>query len=306
MNEKEILSAFLGATLNLPTDKIAELLYKKSDEGTLTDEIQDGVLDALKNLDKERVSKLKPDTKQFFDNGYKKAQAEVSANWEKLIREKTGIDADLTGEELLIAAIEKVGKPSKMDEDKLKSHPLYLALEKKALEDVKAARSEGLQALEAYKKEMQTAGRRQTAQAKAKEILLGMKPVLEDDPRIADRRIGYFLKEFEGLDYELLEDGSLVPIKEGKRLENEHAHPVDFETLVKSIASESFKFQAQDPKGNGGNKNEPGGGTGGSKPGETPKDEADLWKRYAEAKTPEERNAVMDAWEKANGPIPVI
>ena len=71
MNEKEILTAFLGATLNLPTDKLAEILYKKADDGTITEDLQENALDALKNLDKERIGKLKPDTKEFFNNGYK-------------------------------------------------------------------------------------------------------------------------------------------------------------------------------------------------------------------------------------------
>jgi len=302
MNEKEILSAFLGATLNLQSDKLAEILYKKADDGSVTDQLNEGILDTLKKLDTERVGKLKPDTKQFFDNGYKKAQAEIATNWEKLIREKFGVESEATGEELLAAALEKVSKPSKLDDDKVKTHPLFLALEKKAIEDLKAAKAEGQTALETFKKEMQTGQRRSLAQAKAKDILLSMKPVLEDDAMIANTRISDFLREFEALEYETLEDGGLLPMKDGKRMENEHAHPVDFETLTKQIAARRFKFQVQDPKGNGGNKNEPGQG-GNAKPVAVPKNETELWAAYNSTKDGAEQKAILDAWEKANGEI---
>ena len=300
MNEKEILTAFLAATLNLPTERIAETLYKKSDDGTITEDIQENALDALKALDKERVSKLKPDTKLFFDNGYKKAQAEVSADWEKKIREKSGVDADITGEELLTVAFEKVSKSPKLDDDKVKTHPLFLALEKKAIEDLKAAKAEGQTALDTFKKEQETTTRRAMAQSKAKDILLGMKPVLEDDQKIADRRIKYFLQEFAGLDYEVMEDGSLVPIRDGKRLENEHAHPVDFETLVKNIAGESFKFQVQDPKGNGGNANPPGQAQ--PRNVTAPKTKADFETAYFAETDPEKRRELAKAFEAAQRP----
>lgn len=87
MTDRELLLAYLGVTLNLSPDSIAESLYKKSDDGTQTDEIQEGALEALKSLDKERITKIKPDTKTFFDNGYKKAQVEISEKYEKMIRE---------------------------------------------------------------------------------------------------------------------------------------------------------------------------------------------------------------------------
>lgn len=254
MKEKELIAAFLGTTLNMPTDKLAEILYKKADDGTITDEIREEALDALKGLDKDRIGKIKPDTKQIFDNGYKKAQAEISEDWEMRIREKAGITDDLTGDDLIAAALEKVAKP-KLDDDKVKTHPLYLALEKKAIAELEAAKVEGQKALETFKAEQQTVSRRSSAKSLAKDMLLGMKPVLEDDQTIADTRIADFLREFEELDYEEMEDKKLLPIKDGKRLENEHAHPVDFETLVKQKAARRFKFQVQDPKGNGGNKN---------------------------------------------------
>ncbi len=254
MTEKDLLLAYLGVTLNLSPERIAESLYKKSDDGILTDEIQEGAIDALKSLDKERITKIKPDTKEFFNNGYKKAQVEISQKWEKLIREKTGADETLEGEELLLAGLEKVAKP-KLEDDKVKLHPLFISREKELLALAETYKLEGANALEEFKGQQTKMQRIQSAQNKAKDILLSMKPVLEQEQRVADRRIKNFLNEFSGLDYEEV-DGELIPIKDGKRLENEQFHPVSFEKLVKDLAADNFLFQVQDPKGNGGNQNQ--------------------------------------------------
>ena len=257
MTDRELLLAYLGVTLNLSPDSIAESLYKKSDDGTQTDEIQEGALEALKSLDKERITKIKPDTKTFFDNGYKKAQVEISEKYEKMIREKTGVDDnDLKGEELLLAGLEKVAKP-KLEDDKVKLHPLFISREKELLKLAEDLKAEGVNALEEFKSQQVKAQRIQLAQGKAKDILLSMKPVLEEDQRIADRRIKNFLNEFSNLEYEDV-NGELVPIKDGKRLENDQFHPVSFDKLVKDLAADNFLFQVQDPKGNGGNQNQPG------------------------------------------------
>jgi len=148
--EKELLIAFLAATLNLPTESVAEVLYKKSDDGT-GEVLQENALDALKTLDKERVAKLKPDTKVFFDNGYKKAQAEVSAKYENLIREKTGVQTDEVGEDLIVAAISHIAKPNKLDDEKVKTHPIFLQHEKTWKEKLENETKERESAIEAMK-----------------------------------------------------------------------------------------------------------------------------------------------------------
>lgn len=307
MTEKEILFAFLAETLNLPSESVADLLYKKADD-VLTDEILPGALDAIKNLDKERVAKLKPNTKEFFDNGYKKAQAEISAKFEKELKETFGLDSELTGSELLAEAHKVAAKVPAIEDDKVKVHPLFIKLEKDSRAAVEAAKAEGETALNNFKAEQQKTGRVQTAQSKAKEILLAMKPVLEDDAKIADRRIRYFLDEFGALEYETTESGELIPMKDGKRLETAHGHAIGFEALVKNIATESFKFQVQSAAGNGGNGNGAGGAAGaggGYKVGQIPKNEKELGLALTSAPDLDAQNAILAAYEEANGEITV-
>lgn len=301
---KELITAFLAKTLNMAPESVAELLYKKSDDGaTLTEEIQEDALNALLKLDSERVGKLKPDTKTLFDNGYKKAQAEVSEKWEKMIREKFGIEADVTGEDLVMTAHQMASKPPKQADDQVKAHPLYLQLEKKYQSDLEAAKAEGQKALEEFKTGVERRNRLSAVQQEARKYLLSRKPVLSSDATKQENQIGLFLQQFEGYDFEPREDGGFLPMKDGKRIENEHGHPVDLKTLADKVADSYFDFQVQDPKGNGGNGNPPGGAGTGS--GKAPASEEELWRAYNAAKTQEEKNAVMTAYEKAHGEIQV-
>lgn len=301
---KELITAFLAKTLNMAPESVAELLYKKSDDGaTLTEEIQEDALNALLKLDSERVGKLKPDTKTLFDNGYKKAQAEVSEKWEKMIREKFGIEADVTGEDLVMAAHQMASKPPKQADDQVKAHPLYLQLEKKYQADLEAAKAEGQKALEEFKTGVERRNRLSAVQQEARKYLLSRKPVLSSDATKQENQIGLFLQQFEGYDFEPREDGGFLPMKDGKRIENEHGHPVDLKTLADKVADSYFDFQVQDAKGNGGNGNPPGGAGTGS--GKAPASEEELWRAYNAAQTQEEKNAVMTAYEKAHGEIQV-
>lgn len=301
---KELITAFLAKTLNMAPESVAELLYKKSDDGaTLTEEIQEDALNALLKLDSERVGKLKSDTKTLFDNGYKKAQAEVSEKWEKMIREKFGIEADVTGEDLVMTAHQMASKPPKQADDQVKAHPLYLQLEKKYQSDLEAAKAEGQKALEEFKTGVERRNRLSAVQQEARKYLLSRKPVLSSDATKQENQIGLFLQQFEGYDFEPREDGGFLPMKDGKRIENEHGHPVDLKTLADKVADSYFDFQVQDPKGNGGNGNPPGGAGTGS--GKAPASEEELWRAYNAAQTQEEKNAVMTAYEKAHGEIQV-
>lgn len=301
---KELITAFLAKTLNMAPESVAELLYKKSDDGaTLTEEIQEDALNALLKLDSERVGKLKSDTKTLFDNGYKKAQAEVSEKWEKMIREKFGIEADVTGEDLVMTAHQMASKPPKQADDQVKAHPLYLQLEKKYQSDLEAAKSDGQKALEEFKTGVERRNRLSAVQQEARKYLLSRKPVLSSDATKQENQIGLFLQQFEGYDFEPREDGGFLPMKDGKRIENEHGHPVDLKTLADKVADSYFDFQVQDAKGNGGNGNPPGGAGTGS--GKAPASEEELWRAYNAAQTQEEKNAVMTAYEKAHGEIQV-
>lgn len=302
---KETFIAFLGKTLNLPADRLSEILFKKSEDGALTDELQDGALDALVKLDAERAAKLKGDAKSVRDEGYKRGHAEVSEKWEKAIREKFGIaDTDATGEDLISVALEKVSKVPKLEDDKVKAHPLYMQLERQYQTDLKAAKEAGEKLLSEFKTGVERQARLASVQQEAKKVFLSRKPVLSSDPVKQENQVEMFLSRFSQFDWEPLDGGGWLPMKDGKRIENEHGHPVDLQTLVSQTAEQYFDFQVQDPKGNAGNKNEPGK-TGSAGPAKVPTNEAELWAAYNAAQTPEQKKEIMAAFERANGVIEV-
>ena len=298
---KETFLAFLGKTLNIAPDRLAEVLFKKSDDGTPTEELNDGVLDTLVKLDVERVAKLKTDTKPFFDNGYKKAQSEVSEKWEKAIREQFGISEHLTGEELLTAAVEKSTKTPKLEDDKVKAHPLYLKLEKQYSEELKAAKEAGDMALNDYKAGVERQTRLASVQGEARKILLSRKPVLSADPVKQENQIRFFLQQFGDYDFETMDGGGWLPMKDGKRVENAHKHPVTLEELVGNFAEQYFDFQVQDPKGNAGNGNPAGGnGGGGSRTTSPYKSKDEFETAYWAEQDPKKRSEMAAAFSGAN------
>jgi predicted transcriptional regulator len=75
---KDILTGLLSKAYNLDTERIAELLYKKADDGTLTEEVAEDALQALINIDVQRAAKLKEDAKKRFDDGHKKGTSETA------------------------------------------------------------------------------------------------------------------------------------------------------------------------------------------------------------------------------------
>lgn len=291
---KEFILAFLSRAYNMDTDSIAELLFQKnSDDGQLTDTLQDDALNALIRLDQERAGKLKGDGKTQFDNGFKKAQKDVSEKWERLLREKFELDATATGEQLLDALAEKMTAGTDLPDEQIRRSKIYRDLEKAAAERERIATEQA----EAKVQEILSAqGRKEklsVVREKAKTWLLGKKPVLEANQTVADQRINDFLRELEQYDY----DDDLTPLKDGEILKNEHQHPIQFDKLMETVASRRFEFMTQDPKGNGGNKNQPPGPSGALPP--IPKTREEFEKAYYDipATDPAARTAFAKAYE---------
>jgi hypothetical protein len=119
-----------------------------------------------------------------------------------------------------------------------------------------------------------------------------MRPVLGENPAVAQTRKQDFARIFEAFDYEIV-DNDIVVKKGEQRLEDAHGNRITFSQLVQDEAARRFDFLKQDPKGNGGNAN-----NGPNQPAVTPpKDEADFIRQFANAKTPAERQAIEKAWE---------
>ena len=182
--------------------------------------------------------------------------------------------------------------PNSLDEATIKKHPFFLETE--------AAKNDQIAQLEErYKKEIQEI---QTGYAREESLrtVLGevsiyfdsLNPVLSKDAAKAANQKNDFLEKFKDFDYETLENGKRVVIKDGKRLEDDHANPIYLDGFVRTKAEERFDFAVQTPKGNAGNE-------GGAEGGKTtiPQNEDEFNMAILNATSSEERESIQAAWD---------
>lgn len=218
--------------------------------------------------DKTRIAELtKPKAGQTFQDGYKKAKAEVLTELEGQIKEKYEIESDATGLELVetvVAEKAKTGKPKDLTDDDVRKHPAYQAAEKAHKNALKEANT----TWEAKLNEQQTQFKKGEAfsavSKKALDILGTMNPVLPANATVAANLQSAFLNVLKGYDYDLQDNGNrIVVMKEGKVVDDGHGHSLEFEKLVKDSAGGYFEFKANNGGGNAGNGKPGEGGNGG-------------------------------------------
>lgn len=292
---KDILFGFLSKTLNMDADRLAEHLYKKADDGTLTEEIAEGALTELLRLDAERVGKLKPDTKTIFDNGYKKAEKEIAERWEAQIREKFGLrDAQVQGEALIEAAKAALTSQEGIKPDKIKTSQEYLDLEKRmqqALADKERELQDRIAEVEGKYTREQTWSK---VSSSIRASLQGLNPVLPSDPAKADRIMELFMDQFRGYDFQADDQsGGFIPLKDGQRVEDAHGYARALSDLVRERAEMMFEFKEQEPAGNAGNKN----GLPHKRSNQAFKSEQEYLAAYAATSDPAEKEAMYQAYK---------
>ncbi len=290
---EDILFGFLSKTLNLDNDRLAEILFKKADDDSFTNEITDNALSDLLRLDSERVQKIRPDTKAIFDNGYKKAEKEIAERWEKMLREKFGITDDQVQGEALIDAAKAALSQEGVKPDKIKTSKEYLELESKmktTLADKEKELADKIAEMQAQFTKEQTW---QQVSAKIRQGLLELNPMLPTDASKADRMIDLFMQQFRDYDFQADEKEGFIPLQNGQRIEDQHGYARALADLVKERADLMFEFKEQDPAGNAGNRNAvPNGKTSTARF----KNENEYLKAYAEATTPEARESLYNSW----------
>jgi hypothetical protein len=251
------------------------------------DELKEDYVDVLLEADKLRVAKLKEDRTKQHDLGYKKAEAEFKTFAETRFKELTGYNGtEATFDEMFKAWSEtekkKWQKNIEVNEDQVKKHPAYIALEtttipKQQFDDLQKAFDE-------FKTGQQKAQVMGVVTSRAWDVVAAANPILSENQTVAENRKRDFLSKFSGYEYELTDDNKIIVSKDGKRIEDEHMNHKPFEAFVMDLASVNFDFQAQGEKGNAGNKDK--------KPG-------DVVVITDKPTTIQERNAALAKWNGA-------
>lgn len=299
MNDlNKLLSAFFGRTLNLTDAEVAELLYSNSD-GT---ELKPDALDNILNKDTLRIQKFKDERQVYHDNGYKKAQKEALTKLENDIKEAFEISSDSKGIDLIQEIVNaKVSTTEGMAEEKVKVHPTYTKAINELNKKIKETEGAWKDKYEAREKDLSKQNAFQGVKSKAKNILESLKPILPSDNTKAEKQLTWFFQELGQFEFDD-QEGTILIMKDGKLLEDGHGNRINFDAFIKEKAASIWDFQQGTAKTGTGN-----GKDGKALPaivaGQTdlkvPKDKLELSRMISEAKTPEERVAISDAWEKA-------
>ena len=248
---EEIIKGLLGTIYKIPETEIAELL-KKSDGTEGIDEKK--VLNFIIDKDKARITAIKAEIPTKFDEAFKKATKEVWTKVEKSLKEKFDIESDLQGDDLIEfvseTAKEKAkdapGEKKDLTDDDIKKLPVYTNAEKAWKKQLAEKETEKVNAL----KELQDKFSQEKTFSKVRDAALSKFKKLGDvilpaDPEKADKMIQRLLiDELTGYTYQVDDKGNFLLLdKDGKRVEDEHGHAMEFENLIEKIAKSNFDFK---------------------------------------------------------------
>lgn len=261
---KELVVSYISKTQGKTPEEVSSLLFKKNDADN-SEVLVDDALTSLLDLDKARVNsqtqRFDTEKKDTYDKGYNKAKAESLSKFEKGLRDKYQISEDKQGDALVEAILEKQSKASGTGdptEDQVKRSKTYLdAIEKLSKEKADALKAEQ-DKYETREKQLQREATFKTISEDALKELKKLDPILPEDAELLQEWETIFLDKIKAFDYEIKDGKKLVLKKEGettKLYEDEHGHPVSFESIVKQSASKLFKFKAGEDRSGTGNKN---------------------------------------------------
>ena len=301
ITEKELLAGFLSKTLNIDANGVAALYNA---DGTI---LNATALDDLLKLDSERIGKIKPDTKKFFDDGYKKAQSEVATKVEKKIAEAIGFETDKIGDDYISDLTNFVSELSKktttISDDAVKLHPVFKAREKELSKLLKESEAKTAAEVERVTKENAKALAFAKVEKSALTLTKSKKPLnIPADETKAEKQLRLLVTQhLNGYDFKDVDENGIPQSisKDGKRVEDAHGHAMSFYQLLEKIYSDNgLEFQKVDPKQSpsGDGKTIP---ETAKKPIVLPKNEAEYLAFIDDDKIPiMERKDVMKAWNK--------
>lgn len=285
----KVLLEFLSKTLNLDEAGVTSLF---NEDGSPKDDSLQKFLD----LDAARVARLQ---KGKFDEGVKKAQKEVLTKHEAELKAKFGIDSDKVGVDLVSEIIEnKTPKGDGLTEDAVTKSKWYLDLKENQEKAIKEAVKKEKEAHETYKAQVERGKSLSVVKQRALTLFESYKPILSADPAKAAKQKEMFLNQFEQGNYRMDGERVIMLNTDGTDKTDAHGNRVEFDSFVKETASSLYDFQVTDPKDSPAGGSGGAGGAGGAAKPVVVKDEADFMKQFHEAKTPQDKIAVTNAWEE--------
>lgn len=280
MEVKEFLNGVLSKTLNMDEAGVASLF---NEDGTIKDESVSQVL----KLDVERIAGIKPDTKKYFDDGYKKAQSEILSKRDKELVEKFGIKSDKIGVELVNEIVAEQIKKAGVDlnDEAVKKHPLFIStVDKLSKEKEEAIAAESNKLIE-FQKELKGKETFSNVAKNAISIFENLKPVLPTDSKKAENQKALLIDKLSTYQYDIQGD-KIIVLQDGKVKEDEHGNRIPFDKIVKDTADMYFEFHKTEPKSAPGNGQQKANAQQAPSTLEAPKSHQDFLDTIANSKIP--------------------
>ena len=275
--EQKKLNGFLSKTLKMDDEELASLYNEAGELTSLT---------AAEQADTARVTKLKEDQA----SQYKRGQKEVASKMEAQLKDKFGVDSDLTGVELvdfiLTTELEKV--KGKGDED-ITAHPEYLKLKSESDRMLKAKDKEWQKKIEDLELKHARGSMFSKVKERAFAELDNLRPILPEDAKKAQKWKEKYIEDLRAYDF-TEQDGMIVVLKDGKPLQDSHGYNKSFADLVKETAAEIFDFQTAESRSSAANQQTQSNFA-------APRNEEEFIQKMREAKTPEEQAKVMESYQ---------
>lgn len=257
MDSNELLLSVITKIYNKTEDEVKPLIF--NDKGELTED----AFDTIVGLDVAKVTRLKKENNKF-DDGYGKGVKETAEKIEKHFKESLGVSVDGNYEAIAEAVKEQMtntkAKGKDITEDDIKKHPYFLQMEKNyvpKVEHEKVVNEYGQ-----YKSTIDRTLKVDRVKEKAYNNLNNKwKVAFPQDSKRKETLVNAYIRDVTSFDdVEIQEDGQIIVIKNGKRVEDAHGNVLPFDKYTEEIATGYFEFLKQDAKGGAGNKNEGGGG----------------------------------------------
>jgi hypothetical protein len=296
MEFKTLMLNYLTATLGKSNEEVTDLLFKKSDDGTPTDEISETALESLEAIHAEHLTAAPSDLlKAEFNKGHQAGKFEALSKEEESLRKAYSLEGKGKLKDLVAEAISRAAKDG-MSEDKILTHPLFVKVKTDAEEQIEALRTE----MESRVSEATTKADRQLRFSQVTPTIdtaLQAAGVSADFLKPAAKRA--FLSQFEGKDFEVLETGVFIKNADGSLEKDKHGHPIKLEAFVAKTAADWFPIEKQPGRTSPGNDPVDAPPTKWTKDN-LPKTTADFETAYYNTTDPAERTALTQAFQEAN------
>jgi len=292
---KELTIQALAKILGLTTDRVSEILFKKSDDGTITDVLNEDALSTIEDLHAKHVASASTDTLQAkYDEGHKAGKYEALSKVEDDLRKKYSVEGKTLSD--VAAAIAAKAAQDAGTEDKVLTHPAYLSLKTNSEAQLEALKTDYETRFNTFKAEQEKKERFSSKLAVIEAAMQEAGAVLPKNATASANLKKIFFDHFQQYDFDDKETGTYLKGPDGALLKDKHGHPITLEAYAKSKVVDYFDVELQPGRKSPGNDPTPAPATKWSKEN-LPKDHGEFERAYYEITDPKERAAFSEAYE---------